>query len=77
MTAIAHLEKTRHFFLLTAVFALCRSGFGQTEKQLPFFSRLSSEKMGIYFRNDIIETPDLFYYTYKYLYNGGGVSIVI
>ncbi len=41
------------------------------EKQ---FSLLSSDQTGISFSNDIIETDSLNYFTYPYMYMGGGVS---
>ena len=39
------------------------------------FSRVSPDKCGVDFRNDITETGDLNYFMYTYLYNGGGVGI--
>ncbi len=39
------------------------------------FTLLPSSKTGINFRNDITETPTMFYYLNEYLYNGGGVSV--
>ncbi|WP_271783050.1 VCBS repeat-containing protein [Aquimarina algiphila] len=41
------------------------------EKQ---FSLLSGDRTGILFSNDIIETDSLNYFTYPYMYMGGGVS---
>jgi len=39
------------------------------------FKELGFEDTGINFQNKIFETDDLNYFTYEYLYNGGGVSI--
>jgi len=45
-------------------------------EQLDFrFKELNAEKTGISFQNKIFESDDLNYFTYEYLYNGGGVSI--
>ncbi len=43
----------------------------QNQKQ---FSLLSSEHTGISFSNNIVETDSLNYFTYPYMYMGGGVS---
>ena len=45
--------------------------FAQPKK----FTLLPSATTGITFRNDIAETPSLFYYLYEYLYIGCGVSV--
>lgn len=42
--------------------------------QAPIFTKLSPEKTGIDFENSLVETDTLNYFTYPYLYMGGGVS---
>lgn len=39
------------------------------------FSKINSKQSGIHFANNITETPQFNYYTYEYMYNGGGVAI--
>lgn len=39
------------------------------------FSTLSSEETGIDFYNTITESDDYNFYTYEYIYNGGGVAV--
>ena len=39
------------------------------------FTEIFTTESGIDFNNQIIETPDVNYYKYVYLYNGGGVGI--
>ena len=47
-----------------------------TGEKLNFdFRELRFEETGINFQNKIFESDDLNYFTYEYLYNGGGVSI--
>jgi enediyne biosynthesis protein E4 len=61
---------TKFFYLcLLALFVL------PLKAQQKKFTLLPSSKTGITFRNDIAETPTMFYYLNEYLYNGGGVSV--
>jgi enediyne biosynthesis protein E4 len=59
------------FFCLYFLFTLQTPAYAQQKK----FTLLPSSNTGIVFRNDITETPTMFYYLNEYLYNGGGVSI--
>jgi len=62
-----------------AFFLLLISLTGITKAQqangTKLFSLLPETSTGINFRNDIIETPSLFYYTYEYLFTGAGVCV--
>ena len=40
-----------------------------------FFSLLPSEKSKIDFSNTITESPEFNYFSYQYIYNGGGVAV--
>ncbi len=55
-------------FLLTLIIASCEKNTGKQ------FDLLTSENTGIAFSNDIKETDSLNYFTYPYMYMGGGVS---
>ncbi|TKD63406.1 FG-GAP-like repeat-containing protein [Flavobacterium sp. ASW18X] len=44
------------------------------KKATPIFSKLSSDSTGIHFENQLTETDSLNYFTYPYIYMGGGVS---
>lgn len=59
-------------FLLLIFSILCLSIKGQTKK---LFSSLPASETGVTFRNDIIETGDVFYFKYEHLYNGSGVAV--
>lgn len=39
------------------------------------FEKLSPEKTGIYFSNNITETEEFNYFNFEYIYNGGGVAV--
>jgi len=39
------------------------------------FTNLPASQTGIHFRNDIIETADIYYFNYQHLYNGNGVAV--
>jgi hypothetical protein len=70
------MQKYRPSFLLTVflqLFLLSANAQAVTEKKL--FTTLPSSYTGVKFRNDILENSNLFYYTYEYLYIGGGVGI--
>ncbi len=57
-------------FLLLIVFAVNASA-----QQSKLFTLLPESSTGIGFRNDILETSNMFMYMYENLYIGGGVSI--
>jgi enediyne biosynthesis protein E4 len=65
----------RKIFFLSCVVLIHVIAIAQNATPAKMFSLVGSQQSGIDFRNDILETPQLFYYTYEYLYNGGGVSI--
>ena len=65
----------RNIFLLIFFFCIKTFVSAQNVGDKKMFTSLDSQQTNIGFRNDILETPRLFYYTYEYLYNGGGVSI--
>ena len=44
----------------------------QTKKM---FTSLPSSETGVTFRNDVIETGDIYYFKYQHLYNGCGVAV--
>lgn len=46
-----------------------------TDSMSKLFQNLYSKETGIDFNNKIVETKELNYYNYVYLYNGGGVGI--
>ena len=77
--------KLKHLILFCLLFGMsCNNDPNPVEpsshtiqkERLPFnFRELNSDQTGITFENKIRETDDLNYFTYEYLYNGGGVSI--
>ncbi|MGY6648570.1 VCBS repeat-containing protein [Wenyingzhuangia sp. IMCC45574] len=56
-------------FVVVCLLASCKK---ENKKQ---FTLLSSDKTGITFSNDITENDKLNYFTYPYMYMGGGVSV--
>jgi len=48
--------------------------FSCIRKEKKQFSLLSAKDTGIPFSNDIVETDSLNYFTYPYMYMGGGIS---
>lgn len=70
----------KHFLytnILLVVFA-CNTNTNETPKpttsKSPIFKKLSSDSTGIAFKNVLTETDTLNYFTYPYLYMGGGIS---
>ncbi|MBO0323633.1 VCBS repeat-containing protein [Muricauda sp. CAU 1633] len=59
------------FILLSILFVACHS----PEKDNQLFRLKPTEITGIAFENKIIETEELNYFTYPYLYMGGGTAI--
>ena len=45
------------------------------ESTKPIFSLVPSEKSKVEFNNKVTETPEFNYFTYRYIYNGGGVAV--
>ncbi len=73
-------------FLILGLFASCASENNDKESRNGTnnsssassgigFSKIPAKKTGIYFQNKVVESPKSNYYTYQYLYNGGGVAI--
>ena len=52
-----------------------RSDSTQVVTESMYFETLSAEKTGIDFYNTISEDDDYNFYTYEYIYNGGGVAV--
>lgn len=44
-------------------------------KEAPLFSLLPSQETGITFINNITESDNFNYYSYSYIYNGGGIAV--
>src|SRR5688572_7146050 len=59
--------------LLTILSAVCL--LFSCSKNSDRFQQLSSEKTGITFKNEIIESDSFNILTYEFIYNGGGVAI--
>ena len=74
--------RSRHFLAFIATFALL-IGCGtdnkvskpSSKRNQQVFTSLDSQQTGVSFTNSIVETKELNYYKYVYLYNGGGVGI--
>jgi enediyne biosynthesis protein E4 len=67
---------TCHRFYTVLLFAFFNvSVSAQQTNATKLFTVLPESSTGVTFRNDIIETPDMFFYVYENLYNGGGVSV--
>jgi hypothetical protein len=60
-------------FLLIIFFVV--PAWAQQTNSSKHFTLLTESTTGVTFRNDIIETENMFFYRYENLYNGGGVSI--
>ena len=69
------MKKIIFVLSIYAAFLFCSFAYAQMASENKLFSTVPSSHTGITFRNDIIETPDLFYYKYEYLYIGAGVSV--
>lgn len=66
------MMKRIKYLLITSLIFTAEFAYAQEFRQ---FTILSPEQTGINFSNEIVETEDLFFYKYEYLYNGGGVSL--
>ena len=67
----------RKIFLISIIitFIGCGSRNGESEKKEPkIFSKLASSETGITFSNKLIENDSLNYFTFAYIYMGGGIS---
>jgi len=47
----------------------------QSQQSQKLFTSLPSSQTGVTFRNDVIETGDIYYFLYQHLYNGSGVAV--
>ena len=63
-------KSTIQIFLFIAMFFSCNNN---TENYTAF-NKLISDNSGIDFSNDLIENDSLNYFTYAYIYMGGGIS---
>ncbi len=61
-------------FFLCFILIFHSTSSAQDNSGKKLFTSLSSEVTGVKFRNDLTEDGKLFYYTYEYLYAGGGVA---
>ncbi len=57
------------------MFSLISCSEIKEEQEKQIFSMLKPDKTGIYFSNDLVENDTLNYFTYPYLYMGGGVAV--
>ena len=67
----------KHYWIVGCLaLGLCACQPGETEKNnTKLFQLLSSNETGIGFNNELVENDSLNYFTYPYIYMGGGVSI--
>ncbi len=65
-------KKFLHFSLVILLFFSCSKK--QEDVGPKLFSKVTSKKSGIDFANNLIENDSLNYFTYAYIYMGGGVS---
>lgn len=63
------------YFLFFLMFFLSVTATAQQAGGTKLFTLLPETSTGINFRNDIVETPNMFMYLYENLYVGAGVSI--
>ena len=61
------------YFVITALFFSCSKDTVQ-QKESAIFNQLMSSETGIDFSNNLIENDSLNYFTYTYLYMGGGLA---
>ncbi|TRO67142.1 VCBS repeat-containing protein [Christiangramia sabulilitoris] len=61
-------------FLIFIVLQSCSSGSNETVDNQKHFIRLNPEKTGIHFKNTLRENDSLNYFSYSYLYMGGGLA---
>jgi len=68
------LNKIILIVLALAASPACNHTSKEKNTQKPLFSLLSAENTGIYFNNTLREDAQKNYFTYQYIYNGGGVA---
>lgn len=70
------MQKIKHLlFTALIVVVLPLTAFAQQQNAAKLFTSLQPATTGVDFRNDIIETPEMFLYVYEYLYVGSGVTV--
>ena len=65
----------RRFFTVLVIIFFTATTLAQQPTVTKQFTLLPESSTGVGFRNDIVETPNMFMYMYENLYVGGGVSI--
>ena len=63
------------FFTILLVVCFSLNAFTQQQNATKQFSLLTEATTGVGFRNDIVETANMFMYLYENLYVGGGVAV--
>ena len=63
------------FFTVLVIIFFTATAWAQQPTVTKQFTLLPESSTGVGFRNDIVETPNMFMYMYENLYVGGGVSI--
>ena len=63
------------FFTVLVILFFTATTLAQQTNATKQFTLLPESSTGVGFRNDIVETPNMFMYMYENLYVGGGVSI--
>jgi len=60
----------------TLFILFCASFFAvHAQQSQKLFTSLPSSQTGVTFRNDVIETADIYYFKYQHIYNGSGVAV--
>ena len=65
------MKRSIYFVILTTLLISCE----EKKESAQLFSKLSVEETGIDFQNQLTETHSYNYFTYPYMYLGGGVSV--
>ncbi len=68
-TTFFAMKRLMYFLVLLVLFASCE------QESTKLFSKLSSSETGVEFKNKLTETHKYNYFTYPYMYLGGGVSV--
>jgi len=61
-----------YLIITVATFLSCGNKNGESEKKI--FNKLTASQTGISFSNNLIENDSLNYFTFAYIYMGGGIS---
>lgn len=70
------MQKKVSLFLILLVFIVsCQKNDQSGDSTGTFFQLVSSSHSGLDFSNDIVENDTLNYYTFPYLYMGGGIAV--